>query len=180
MAALLVIGMALACGPAPGAPAAAPKPAAAPPSASAVPAAAHDSAAAEWQALVRAAEEEGRVVVYGAPGKEWRQFLSDAFAQAYPRITIEYYGLGGSEAGNRIMAEQNGGIFAGDVYVGGPTTVNYTLLPGGALLPVRDALILPEVLDQSLWWQGRHFYADEGGQHDFLFAPSVNKPIGYN
>jgi iron(III) transport system substrate-binding protein len=134
----------------------------------------------EWQALVRAAEQEGTVTIYGAPGQDWREFLSAAFSRAHPGIAVEYSGLGGSQAGARIVSEQTGGIFAADVFVGGVTTVNYTLLPEGTLVPIKDFLVLPEILDTSLWWQGRHWYGDEEGQYHFLFAPTVSKPIGYN
>src|SRR5438067_3003 len=97
---ILVIGLALAalaCGPRAAEPAAAPGRAAgtsaqasAPPSPAG--SAAADVGSAEWQALVRAAEDEGRIVIYGAPGQEWREFLAGAFGRTYPRITVEYYG----------------------------------------------------------------------------------------
>lgn len=171
----------LACGPQ-AAPAAAPERAGSAPPASAPPVSsdAAGTASAEWQALERAAEAEGRVVIYGAPGKEWREFLAGAFGRVYPKLTVEYYGLGGSDMGSRITSEQRGGVYNADVFLSGVTTVNYTLLPAEALVPVRDALMLPEVLDPALWWQGRHWYGDEEGQYHFLFAPTVMKALSYN
>ena len=183
VAALFVLGLALAagaCGPRAAAPTGPPERPAAPASAAAPPTSGGDPANDEWRALERAAEAEGRVVVYGAPGKEWREFLSGPFARAYPGITVEYYGLGGAEIGSRITSEQRGGVYNADVFLTGVTTVNYTLLPAEAIVPVRDVLMLPEVLDTSLWWQGRHWYGDEEGQYDFLFAPTASKGFAYN
>ena len=54
---------------------------------------------ASWQALVQAAEREGKVSVVGAPGGPWREFLATAFTKAYPNIRMNFTGLGSSEVG---------------------------------------------------------------------------------
>jgi iron(III) transport system substrate-binding protein len=42
-------------------------------------------------------------------------------------------------------------------------------------------LILPEVVDQSNWWEGRHHYMDPEGSHIFVFLGSVDMPnLFYN
>src|SRR5919199_463085 len=123
VAALFVLGLALAagtCGPRAAAPTGSPERPAAPASAAAPPTSGGDPANDEWRALERAAEAEGRVVVYGAPGKEWREFLSGPFARAYPGITVEYYGLGGAEIGSRRTRGQRRGVHNAD---GLPTRV---------------------------------------------------------
>jgi len=136
---------------------------------------------ADWQALVRAAEQEGKVVVYGAPGEDWRRFFTTAFTREFPRIQVEYFGLGGNEAGARIIAEQKNGVFGGDLFFGGVTTINYILIPNDVLDPkIRELLLLPEVLDTSLWWQGQHWFSDEEAKYHLLFGGSVTRPIAYN
>jgi iron(III) transport system substrate-binding protein len=51
-------------------------------------------------------------------------------------------------------------VFNWDVYVGGSSN-GYDLMPAGALQPLRPALLLPSVLDDSKWFGG---FAD--GYHD--------------
>jgi ABC-type Fe3+ transport system substrate-binding protein len=47
--------------------------------------------------------------------------------------------------------------------------------------PVRTALILPEVLDESKWWSGRHHYVDPENDYIFVFIGSVSRgSVFYN
>jgi iron(III) transport system substrate-binding protein len=178
LVALLVLT--LACGPAatPTAPAPAPAPAAS--SASAAATSEDGISSADWQALVRAAEQEGKVVIYGPTRKPERDVITTTFEKAYPRIKVEYFGLGGSESGPRIIAEQQSGVFNADLTIGGLQTPTQVLLPAGALEPIKDLLLLPEVLDQFLWWGGRHAYADAPEQYNFAFLGSAGSAVAYN
>ena len=50
-----------------------------------------------------------------------------------------------------------------------------------ALNPIPPAVILPEVLDESKWWGGKHHYIDQENQYIFLFEGSVQGGgISYN
>jgi len=49
------------------------------------------------------------------------------------------------------VRERQAGIFSADVYVGGLTTPTIELKPRGFLLPLGEALILPEVVDEKNW-----------------------------
>jgi iron(III) transport system substrate-binding protein len=129
---------------------------------------------------VRAAEQEGKVVIYGPTTKLVRDVVTTVFEKAYPRITVEYFGLGGAESGPRIVAEQKAGVFNADLAMGGLTTPVQVLLPAGALEPIKDLLLLPEVLDQSAWWGGRHTYADAEERYSFGFVGSAGSVIAYN
>jgi hypothetical protein len=55
------------------------------------------------------------------------------------------------------------------------------LYPAKALDPIKPALILPEVIDQSKWWEGKHHYMDPEGSHIFVFLGSDDMPnLFYN
>ncbi len=114
----------------------------------------------EWDALIAAAQDEGEVVLVfgGSAGRNYRpvaEFWQDKFGVKAIVSTGS-----GSEQGERILAEQRVGQYEVDIMMIGATTGSTRLIPGGALEPVADLFIHPEVLDQSLWFQGRHWYAD--------------------
>lgn len=78
------------------------------------------------------------------------------------------------------MAERRAGKFLVDAYIGGATTPYEVLYRAKILDPVRDALILPEVLDESLWWQGQHHYMDAEKKFIFVFLGNVSEYISYH
>jgi hypothetical protein len=53
-------------------------------------------------------------------------------------------------------------------------------MKGGVLDPIAPALVLPEVLDVSKWWQGRHIYGDDENKRIFSFAGSPLQYFHYN
>jgi iron(III) transport system substrate-binding protein len=42
-------------------------------------------------------------------------------------------------------------------------------MAGRSLDPIREAMILPEVLDESKWWEGKHRYGDPQGKYIFAY-----------
>jgi len=131
---------------------------------------------AEWEETVRAAEKEGEVAFYtlGDYG-----YLKE-FEKRYPRIRVLVVPGRGNELLSRIMTERRAGKYLVDVARIGNTSP-YELYRAKVLQPIRSAFILPEVLDESLWWQGRHHYADPEAK--YIFVPVGNASInlvGYN
>ncbi len=61
-----------------------------------------------------------------------------------------------------------------DLFIGGMGTAQATLHPANVLAPIQPLLLLPEVLDQSKWWRGKHRYADAEGKYIFVFVGSAN------
>ena len=130
--------------------------------ATAEPTATPDAAAlfqVEWEALIAAAQDEGEVVLVfgGSAGRNYRpvaEFWQDKFGVKAIVSTGS-----GSEQGERILAEQRVGQYEVDIMMIGATTGSTRLIPGGAVEPVAELFIHPEVLDQSLWFQGRLWYA---------------------
>jgi len=124
----------------------------------------------EWEKTVAAAKKEGQVNVYIGG---WGVVLdSGAFQKAYPEIkVVSVASRGGGEIAQRILAERRAGKFLADVSIEGFNS-NYLNLHKKAKVfdPVKPLLLLPEVADESKWWQGKHSYLDPEGQYVFRFT----------
>jgi iron(III) transport system substrate-binding protein len=107
----------------------------------------------EWQRTVAAANREGKLVLAGPPAPTYREALLE-FQRRYPEIAVEYTGLSGRDFAPRVLAERRAEQYLWDVHVGGPESVNLELKPEGAFDPIKPALLLPEVLDDSQWLGG--------------------------
>src|ERR1700689_3474255 len=102
--------------------------------------------AAGWDDTVKAANAEGEVDVHGAPGTLYGQILTVEFRKAYPGIKLNFSGQGGRDAIPQIMREREAGIHRWDVYSGGATSMLENLMPAGALAPLRQALVRPDII----------------------------------
>jgi len=122
----------------------------------------------KWEQTVQAAKREGKVNIYISGYEK----VVPAFQKAYPEIKVRTVTGRGSQLGPRIMAERRAGKYLQDIYSGGSTTPYMIFYRAKAVDSVKSALILPEVLDQSKWWQGKHRYLDKEGK--FLFAYTGN------
>src|SRR5918994_2741146 len=103
---------------------------------------------ADWERTVAAAKKEGQVNVYIY---RYERLLAD-FKKEFPGINVVSVTGRGNELTTRIMSERRAGKYIADVYSGG-TGGNYNLLyKGKALDPIKPALLLPEVIDESKWY----------------------------
>jgi iron(III) transport system substrate-binding protein len=127
-------------------------PAAAPPAAPA--------ASAEWDRVLAAAKQEGKVAVIGPQGNNLRPALADAFESRYG-ISVELLQSSSRDSTSRIQTERAAGRYLWDLIIGGTTSAISTLGPMGALDPIEPALILPEVADLKNWRGGALDFADD-------------------
>jgi iron(III) transport system substrate-binding protein len=129
----------------------------------------------EWERTVKAAEQEGQVVVYKiAHDSEWH-----AFQKRFPKIKVVLVPGSASQILQRLMAERRAGKFLADVVrLGGGTST--TLYKAKALDPINSAFILPEVSDPSKWLDGRHHYNDSENQYSFIYAAFPLRLLGIN
>jgi ABC-type Fe3+ transport system substrate-binding protein len=147
---LTVALLVVACAPSPSAgPTSAPAPASSAPQQPASQAAAPSG----WDQLVAAAEQEGRLVVSGAPGESWRAALT-SFQNDYPKISVDYSGFNSRDFYPRLRQERDAGLYAWDVRVGGAASLEFDAKNEGLTDPVRPLLILPEVTRQDAWLGG--------------------------
>jgi iron(III) transport system substrate-binding protein len=110
-------------------------------------------ASADWDALVAAARQEGRLTLSIPPGQLWRQAIS-TFEQDYPGISLELTGANSRDFWPRVFQERQGGVYNWDLRVGGPDPDSYEAYRQGVFDPIRPLLLLPEVVDDSKWLGG--------------------------
>jgi len=122
----------------------------------------------EWEKTVKAAEQEGRVVYSGCGSHD---YLGE-FQKKFPKIKVESVAASCSEVVSRIMAERRAGKYLSDVLRFGLTS-SHSFYRGKALQPITPTFILPEVRDESKWWQNKHHYSDPEGKYLFVSAASV-------
>ena len=121
----------------------------------------------EWGKTVEAAKKEGQVNVYIGG---WEAVLeSGAFQKAYPEIKVTSVGGRAGEIAQRILAERRAGKFLADVSSEGIRSNYHLLHAAKSFDPIKPALLLPEVTDESRWYQGRHRYVDPEGQFVFRY-----------
>ena len=88
-------------------------------------------------------------------------------------------GSGGQHAA-RILAERRFGRYTLDAWLGGSSTPIAQLLPNGALAPIDELLVDPDVKDPSKWFQGRHPYMDPERRYIFTWGASRTQSVSFN
>jgi iron(III) transport system substrate-binding protein len=132
----------------------------------------------EWAKAVGGAKKEGKLGLF-LYQRGNIESVAGAFEKQFPEIQVTVASVPAAETGPRVMAERRAGKFLWDVCICGPTTPFAVLYAAKALDSVKSALLLPEVLDESKWWGGKHHYMDPDGQHIFVFLGSVEMPNVY-
>lgn len=134
----------------------------------------------EWDKTVEAAKKEGALSLYMYQGEGELGALAQAFQKKYPEINVVVTPGRGNTFAPKIMAERRAGKYLVDAYMAGATTAYEVLYKGKILNSVRAALILPEVLDESKWWQGQHHYIDPENQYIFVYLGSTSEYVSYH
>jgi iron(III) transport system substrate-binding protein len=106
-----------------------------------------------WDATIAAAKQEGQLVISAPSGTTWREQLM-SFQQAYPGIRLSITASASRDFWPRIIKEREAKLSLWDLRVGGPDNLSYSVKAMGAIAPVRDMLILPELRDDSTWYGG--------------------------
>jgi iron(III) transport system substrate-binding protein len=121
----------------------------------------------EWDQTLKAAEQEGQVVYAGCGSHD---YLTE-FQKKFTRIKLEVVNSPCAELTSRIMAERRAGKFLPDVVRLGLTSA-HSFYRAKVLQPIAPTFILPEVKDQSKWWQKKHHYSDP--EEKYLFVPAAS------
>lgn len=133
----------------------------------------------EWGKTLRAAETEAQLTLYGCC-YEYDRIL-EGFKKKYPKIKVATVLGSGNQLAIRILAERRGDKFIPDVVSAGANTIHDALYKAHILEPIKPALLLPEVLDQSKWYEGEHRYIDPEKRYIFAFvANSQSGQVIYN
>jgi len=135
---------------------------------------------AEWEATVKAARKEGKLVIAIPPSAELRKELEPLLKQRFG-IEAELNVSRGADSANRIASEYKAGVHTFDALIQGTTTA-MSLQDGGMLDPVSSYMILPEVKEAKYWWGG-HIWNDNIKTNRFLYsfvANAGNEGLFYN
>ena len=109
---------------------------------------------ARWAKLVEGAKKEGKVIVSGPPGPFQREAIVEGWKKAFPDIRLEWTGARGTQILARVVREREAGIYAWDIILASTDPTVFLLPPIKALLPLRDALVDPDVFDDAKWHGG--------------------------
>ena len=120
-----------------------------------------------WENTIAAAKKEGRLNFY--VGRYGSEPLLDEFRKEFPEIKIFSTNGAGNSLGTRIVAEARAGNVLADLYSGGAVTNFEILYKGKVLGSLKSALILPEILDESKWYGGKHIFTDSENQFIFVY-----------
>ena len=129
-----------------------------------------------WEKTVAAAKKEGKLNFY--VGRYGTEPLLNEFRKEFPEIQLITVNGTGNSLGTRIIAEIRAGKVVADLFSGGANTNYEVLYQGKALDSIKSALILPEVLDESKWYEGRHRYTDPEQRHIFVYIADPS-PSGF-
>ena len=130
-----------------------------------------------WDQMVAAAQKEGKVVVSGPPAPDARTKLPAAFKDRF-NIEMEYLAVNSSQLASRIESERAAGQYTMDVSLGGPDTIYGTFLPNKWLDPLKPVLMLPDVVDPTVWPSGGPWFRDPSGEMSLQLFNTII-PIGY-
>jgi len=133
---------------------------------------------AEWDKTVKAAEDEGALVIYMTQSLE--PVFRASFQKKYPRIKLTTVTGRGPELSQRVMSERRADKFAVDLYISGSTSPR--IFHRAKILEAIDSLLLlPDVVDPSGWYEARHHYNDAEGRYIFVFEGTPRSgDITYN
>lgn len=132
------------------------------------------AAESAWDKLVAAAKKEGEVILWGDQEITHPDIVA-AFSREYPLIKVVTVGGKAGELMPRLIGERRAGKFLADVYSGGlGGRAFFDFHRAGVLDPIKPILAHPEVVDESKWLGGRHYYADAEGRYVFMFEGNLS------
>jgi iron(III) transport system substrate-binding protein len=121
----------------------------------------------EWEKSVKAAEDEGALVIYMTQAFE--PVFHEVFQKKFPKIKVTTVTGRGPDLSQRVMSERRADRYAVDLYISGNISPLTVFHKAKILEPVKPLLLLPEVLDPSLWYEGKHHYDDPENRYIFVF-----------
>jgi len=121
----------------------------------------------EWGKVVEAAKREGRVTIH-ITRAQTPILNAGVFQKTYPEIKVLEIVGEGNQVYSRLLAERRAGKYLGDVFIAGVTD-NYQVYRAKGATSIKSIMILPEVADESKWWQGRHHFADPEREYLLMY-----------
>lgn len=131
----------------------------------------------DWEKTLEAAKKEGQLSFYicstCSATNQYEKILGE-FAKDYPWIKILPVAGSGAQLAAREVAERRAGKHLTDLHGGGGNGAFNVLYKAKMLDPIKSILVLPEVVDESKWYGGKHQYIDPEGKYIFAYLASVS------
>jgi ABC-type Fe3+ transport system substrate-binding protein len=103
------------------------------------------------------------------------------FEKEFPDIKVVAVTMRGNQLGQRLLAERRAEKYIADVVSSGANPNYQQFYRAKALDPIKPALILPEVTDDTGWYLKKHQYSDPEGQYVFNYVGSATYgAVNYN
>ena len=123
----------------------------------------------DWSGVLEAAKKEGQVTVYISGYEAVLPF----FEKEFPEIKVTAVTARGNQLGQRLLSERRAEKYLADVVSSGANPNYQVFYAAKALMPIKGALILPEVVDQTKWYLKKHQYSDPESQFVFNYVGSA-------
>jgi ABC-type Fe3+ transport system substrate-binding protein len=133
---------------------------------------------AEWERVLEAARKEGKLVLNIPPSADLRKALEENLRQKFG-IELEVVMANSAPAVKRVGDEFKAGVRYFDVITSTWDSLSYSLLPAGAVEPLEQLWILPEVKDAKNWWGG-HIWTDAAKKYAYSPYAYLMDNIWYN
>jgi iron(III) transport system substrate-binding protein len=121
----------------------------------------------DWEKTVKTAEEEGALVIYMTQAFE--PVFRESFQKKFPKIKVTTVSGRGPQLSQRVMSERRADRFAVDLYISGNISPLTVFHRAKILQPIQPLLVLPEVIDPTGWYEGKHHYDDPESRYIFVF-----------
>src|SRR3990167_2640699 len=114
---------------------------------------------AEWEKTLISARKESNVVVYATLLAPMMREISPMFKSKYG-LTIDVTTGRGAELRSKLLAEHKNGLLLADVAISGLNTI-FTIKEAGVTQALEPMLVLPEVTDPKVYYEGALPFADK-------------------
>ena len=146
-----------------------------------VPVPVHGGSQADQKKLLKAAQKEGKVQAFicCGLGRGIGKIISE-FEKKY-KIQVIFSTGSSREQSPKVLAERRAGRYTLDVWMGGLNPAIPTLIPSGALRPLKPMLFFPEAVDKNGWFQKQLHWFDPQKKYVLGFRGNASKAdITYN
>ncbi|MBI4333599.1 MAG: extracellular solute-binding protein [Chloroflexi bacterium] len=133
---------------------------------------------ADWQRVLAAARQEGPLNIYSPAAADLRVGMTEAFKEKYG-LDIEWTAGKAAELAEKYLRERQAGLHIADLMMGSTQRQLTVMKPGGMLEPIKPLIILPEVLDMKLWFQGEIPWVDNEKMYtmESILAPDYKVAV---
>lgn len=107
----------------------------------------------QWEELVAAARKEGTLVLVTAIGATFKDGVA-AFEKAFSGITVDHTTANASAFAPKALQERKANLFTYDAITTTYGTLPLTMIPVGAMDPIRPLLFRPDVVEDKNWSDG--------------------------